>query len=610
MSRPIADYLEMRAAFAVDVASDGSAALVVSNLSGTMQLYRLPLATRTAGASAPPLPLEQLTDLAEPVSGRFLPGSQRVVVSVDRGGNERHQLHLLDGPGAPLRPLVVDPEHIHRLGGVSMDGRRIAYATNRRNGVDFDIVVHDLTTGAERCVFDRGGWCEAGGFSPDGRWLAVLQATELTMDNELYLCELGTGEVLHVSPHQGDARFGEPAWLGDGGFVFASDADREFTSLARYDLATRSWRYLRESAWDESCWTDLEGGRLLVARNEDGLTRLEVLAAESLALIGEVPLPGRGVAGGDSLVPPPPLFVPGTQAALLGYSGAAEPGDVWLAEPGTAEPRRLTRSPRSVPEAECVEPTLHRFASFDGETVSAFVYRPAPGQRPAPVVVLVHGGPESQYTPVFNPVVQYLVSRGYAVVAPNVRGSTGYGKRFHHLDDGRRRLDSVRDLAALHAWLPSVGLDQRRAALYGGSYGGYMVLSGLAFQPELWAAGVDVVGISSLVTFLENTAPWRRRVREREYGSLERDYDFLLEASPLTHVERIRAPLLLIHGSNDPRVPLSEAEQIHRVLTDKGIPCELLVYADEGHGLAKLANRLDAYPRVVAFLDRVLNADG
>jgi dipeptidyl aminopeptidase/acylaminoacyl peptidase len=254
-----------------------------------------------------------------------------------------------------------------------------------------------------------------------------------------------------------------------------------------------------------------------------------------------------------------------------------------------------------------VEPEVQRFASFDGESIPLFVYRPRGADGDAPVVVVIHGGPESQFVPSFNPVVQYLVHRGYAVVAPNVRGSTGYGKRFHRLDDKRKRLDSVRDLEALHGWLRSQPrIDASRAALWGGSYGGYMVLAGLAFQPALWAAGVDIVGISSLATFLQNTARWRRAFREREYGSLEDDYDFLVEASPLTHTDDIRAPLFIIHGTNDPRVPLGEAHQVHDALRAKGIPTELAVYEDEGHGLAKLKNRLDAYPRAVDFLDRVL----
>jgi dipeptidyl aminopeptidase/acylaminoacyl peptidase len=226
-----------------------------------------------------------------------------------------------------------------------------------------------------------------------------------------------------------------------------------------------------------------------------------------------------------------------------------------------------------------------------------------------PAVLVVHGGPESQSISEFNPVIQGLVARGYAVAVPNVRGSTGYGRRYYSLDDTIHRLDSVADLAAIHAWLPTMGVDPHRVALWGGSYGGYMVLAGLAFQPDLWACGIDIVGISDLVTFLENTSAYRRSHREREYGSLLRDREFLERASPLRQVEAIKAPLFVIHGGNDPRVPLGEAKQIVASLRSRDVPCELHVYADEGHGLAKLANRLDAYPKAFQFLDRYLRPD-
>ena len=223
---------------------------------------------------------------------------------------------------------------------------------------------------------------------------------------------------------------------------------------------------------------------------------------------------------------------------------------------------------------------------------------------------MVHGGPESQARPIFSAVRAALLAAGYGVVVPNVRGSTGYGKRYAALDDTTRRLDSVRDLAAVHGALAGAGFDPGRAILWGGSYGGYMVLAGLAFQPELWAAGVDIVGISNLVTFLENTSDYRRAHREREYGSLAHDRAFLTEASPLTHAEAIRAPLFVIHGRNDPRVPVGEAEQLVANLTARGVPCTLRIYEDEGHGLARLENQLDAYPAAIAFLDGVVGPRG
>ena len=231
----------------------------------------------------------------------------------------------------------------------------------------------------------------------------------------------------------------------------------------------------------------------------------------------------------------------------------------------------------------------------------AYVYRGG-----ASVVLSIHGGPEAASVREWMPMNAAMALAGHTVVVPNVRGSDGYGRRWLSLDDVELRLDSVADLAAVHAWLPSIGADPSRAALYGGSYGGYMVLAGLAFQPELWAAGVEIVGISSLVTFLENTSAYRRAYREREYGTLADDREFLEKASPLSRINDIRAPLFVIHGTNDPRVPLSEAQQIVDALRSRNVECELLVYPDEGHGLAKRANRLDAYPRAIEFLTRHL----
>jgi dipeptidyl aminopeptidase/acylaminoacyl peptidase len=327
----------------------------------------------------------------------------------------------------------------------------------------------------------------------------------------------------------------------------------------------------------------------VVVANEDGYSRID-----------GVPLPGAGVAEHFVLSPD------GAKVAFA-FSTPTEPHQVWVHDFDAGESRKLTDLGRV---EGGVEPSLHRFASFDGESIPVFLFEPE-GEGPFPVVVTVHGGPESQWRPWysagFGALTQYLVSRGYAVAAPNVRGSTGYGKRFEHLDDVALRLDAVRDLAELHAWLAArPAIDGSRAAVYGRSYGGYMVLAALAFQPELWAAGIDFVGISSFVTFLENTSEYRRAAREREYGSLATDRELLERISPAGRVDAIRAPLFVEHGRNDPRVPVGESERIHRVLTENGVRCELVIYEDEGHLLEKLENRVDVFERAVAFLDEVL----
>jgi len=596
-NRPdLREYLEAKVASPVGFSGDGAHVYVSSNLSGTAQLYRVPV----GGGE-----LEQLTDFSEPVGAVAVPGDDRVLLQVDSGGNERHQIFLLDGPGAEPKALIDEPDFIHWIGSVSRDGGRFSYQCNRRNGTDFDVFVHDLESGEDRLVFDMGGWCSPASFSPDGRWLAIVRNTEKNMDSDLYLVNLGDGEVIHVNPHEADAMAGGPSWLADSSaFYFSTDQEREFPAVARYDMATKAWKFEAEDDWGLAARVSRDGALALLTTSVDGFSRVRLADPQSLKVLREIELPGDGVVTGLSLSEDGALMA-------VGFSSARVPGDVWLYDTTTGDPAghpvRLTESPNPVAGRTTTDPELIRFESFDGLSVPAFVYRPAGAEGPSPVLVQIHGGPEGQTLPAWDPLKQYLAARGYTVVSPNVRGSTGYGRTYHHLDDVRLRLDSVRDLEGLHAWITAQpDLDEKRAVLYGGSYGGYMVLAGLTFQPDLWAAAVDIVGISSLVTFLENTSAWRRQFREREYGSLEHDREFLHEVSPMTHIDNLRAPLFIIHGENDPRVPVSEARQIAAVLAEKGVRHELVVYPDEGHGLAKLANRLDAYPRAVDFLDEVL----
>lgn len=583
--------LALPSALPADVSEDGTV-LVESNRTGTMQLYR----TRGDGGE-----LEQLTDLAEPVLGSFVPGAGRIVLEMDEGGNERHQLYLLDPePGAAPEPLVVEPDFLHVSPVVSSDGTLLAYACNRRNGVDLDVYVRTLATGEERAVFVQGGYCEPAGFSPDGRWLAVLRLTERTGDNDLHLVDLEGDETFLVEPDEEDASFGAPAWVAEGNrFFFATNSGRDTTAIARFDLATHTWRYVIEAGWDLDCRIDRAGRHLVVDANEDGVSRVTLYDPRTLAPQRGLELPRNAVV--QRFAPSPDGRV-----LALGLSTPRVPWGVWMADMASGETRRLTPPAGTVDEDELTEPALQRFGSFDGESVPFWVFEPK-SEPPWPVLVDVHGGPEAQRRPIWIPLAQHFADQGYAVVMPNVRGSTGYGKRYEHLDDVRRRLDAVQDVVALHDSLAEDGrFDTGRTILYGASYGGYVVLACLAFHPERWAAAVDVVGVSSLVTFLENTGEWRRAFREREYGSLEHDRDFLHEISPITRVDRMRAPLFIVHGANDPRVPLGEAEQIHGALRERGVRTELLVYDDEGHGLNRLENRLDAYPKAIAFLEEVL----
>jgi dipeptidyl aminopeptidase/acylaminoacyl peptidase len=628
MGLDLARLLAVSVSRALDVDSAGRI-LAGSDEGGSMQLVEI----------WPDGSARTLTALPGPCTGRYLPGERTVVVSHDDGGNERGQLSLLHLPApggqaggeqesgsrdrdsratgsrpaglADLEPLVHDPRYVHKLADVS--ARRICYLTNRRDGVRFDAVLRDLATGAEETAFAGEGSIAEAVASPDGRWLAVVVPSAVANSDQVLLADLGQppgpGRLRVLTGAGENVSQGRLQWLpGSDGLIVTTNRNREFYGIARYDLAAESWSWLiTEDGRDLAGWVSPDGSMILVERNDDGASVLTLHDAATGAAVLDVPLPAAGCVTDVPL--PDPCWSPDSNAVAMSISAADMPGDVLLADPATARIRVLTSSARFLGGSAPALPEAHQIPTPDGELVPCLVYRSDyradPGLAESAVLV-IHGGPESQAKRNFNPLVQALAAAGHTVLVPNVRGSAGYGKRWYSADDVSLRLDSVADLAAIHAYLPKLGVDQARAALYGGSYGGYMVLAGLAFQPELWAAGVDIVGISSLVTFLENTSAYRRAQREREYGSLARDRDFLIAASPLTRIEAIRAPLFIIHGANDPRVPLSEAEQLHAALTARGQECELLVYADEGHGLARRANKMDAYPKAFAFLARHL----
>jgi dipeptidyl aminopeptidase/acylaminoacyl peptidase len=581
--------------------------LVRSDLLGTFQLYEL-----VSGA------LIELTSLPEPVAtAEYVPGTRQAVLAIDAGGNERHQLYVLDLEEAAastvasfdcLRALTSDPRFGHQSAGVSPDGRSLAYLSNRAKGVDFDLWLCDIASGEHRPLYAGGAWLwPASGFSPDGRWVSVLRPGERPLDFDLLLVDAGTGEITNPLPHpQEAATVGAPAWAGPSSFYASSNIGRDFAAIVHHDLATGATTKVLGTGerFDAEVVTSKGGGTVIVIEDRDGADVMQAVDPDTGARGAAVSLPEPGVTNFFFLAPPM-LSADGSRL-LYTLTTPRQAGDVYSCDLTTGVTSRLTHSPAELESDDLVSPELGEVASFDGERIPLFIYRPKSGEPRPPVVIMVHGGPESQAMRLFDPEIQALVAVGYGVVVPNIRGSTGYGKRYASLDDTNKRLDSVRDLAAVHAGLEDEGFDAGRAVLWGGSYGGYMVLAGLAFLPELWAAGVDIVGISNLLTFLQNTSDYRRAYRELEYGSLAHDREFLAEASPLTRVDAIRAPLFVIHGRNDPRVPVSEAEQLTESLKRRGVTCELLIYEDEGHGLSRLENQLDAYPRAIDFLDQVL----
>jgi len=607
--RDIERYLNVRSAYGASLSPDGVLAFLL-NTTGVPQVWTL-----SAAGEWP----AQRTFYDEAVG--FVdcsPAREECVFGMDEGGNERTQLHLLElaGGADDATNLTERPEAKHRWGGWSHDGDRFAFASNRRDESVFDVYVQERTATASdaELVCEGDGWLTAGGWSPDDDRLLVSEAYS-NFDQDVYTLDLESGDLTHLTPHEETIRFQSATWGPEGGVYLATDHDSDTLWLARIgpeDLDGERGLDALETVVDgterrsDGAWNvggvavDHDTGRAVYSRNVDGYTELTACELDGGSTVDErrLDLPA-GVAGGVA-------FDEGADSVALTITGSARNTNVYRANfEGDGVGQWTRASTAGIPPETFVEPDLVRYETFDEREIPAFFSRPAEvPEGGAPTVIDIHGGPESQRRPSFNPLKQYFLANGYAVFEPNVRGSTGYGKAYTHLDDVEKRMDAVADIESGVEWLRGRGaVDPDRIVAYGGSYGGFMVLAAMTEYPDLWAAGIDVVGIANFVTFLENTGSWRRELREAEYGSLAEDREFLEAVSPITNIERIDAPLFVLHGANDPRVPVGEAEQIAERAREQGVPVEKLVFEDEGHGITKRENRIEAYSRIVEFLD-------
>jgi dipeptidyl aminopeptidase/acylaminoacyl peptidase len=597
-------YLNIRSAYSPSMGPNGDRLCFQLNTTGTPQLWSL---------SSPGGWPEQHTFFEERVTfSSYSPERQEIIFGKDVGGNERTQFHRLNLTDGTIVDLTQKPESKHRWGGWSHDGEQFAFTSNRRDESVFDVYIQDRdATGDEaELIFEGDGWLSLGGWSPDDSRLIVQQAYS-GYDQDLYVLDIQSGEVDHLTPHEGTVRYNSASWGPDGENLYlVTDRDTDTLRLERLAVDSGEFSVVETERRDhhqDDEWNvgglaiDEDSRRIIYGRNVEGYTEWttgELVAPDRIDPFLDPEIPA-GVSGGISFGPD------GDQFAVT-VTGDTENANIYVVDITSGEAERWTNAPTAgIPRDTFVESELVHYPTFDGRTIPAFFSLPSTdtGSGETPVIVDVHGGPESQRRPSFNSVKQYLLANDYAVFEPNVRGSSGYGKAYAALDDVEKRMDSVADIKAAVEWLgdhPAVDTD--RIVALGGSYGGFMVLAAMTEYPELWAAGIDIVGIANFVTFLENTGEWRRELREAEYGSLDEDREFLESISPINRIEAIDAPLFVLHGENDPRVPVDEAEQIVEKARRQAVPVRKLIFEDEGHGFTKLENRIEAYQSVVEFL--------
>jgi len=600
LAEAIGRYTENRDAFQTDWHPKRREMVIGTRFGNTYQahLVRMPGGAR-----------QQLTFFAEPVYGAtFHPKGDYLLFQKDVGGGEWFQYFRYD-PGTGDSTLLTDGKSRNTSGRWSSGGDLIAYVSTRRNGQDTDLWVMnpaDPKTDHLLTQLSGGGW-EPQDWSPDDKKILLMEGISIN-ETYLWLMDTATGEKTELTPRKTEEQvaYASARFSKDGkGVYVATDKVSEFQRLAYMDLATKKMKIVTpDLSWDvdefEQSW---DGKWIAFLSNEDGLSKLHLLEA---ATGKERPVPKLpvGLMGG---------LIWHRNNRDLGFAlltGSA-PGDCYSLDVAAGKVERWTMSETAVNLSGLHDAELIRWKTFDGRSISGFLYRPPTkfmGRRP--VLIEIHGGPEGQARPGFLDSENYYQNElGIVVIQPNVRGSTGYGKAFTKLDNGFLREGTYKDINALLDWIATQpDLDASRVAVTGGSYGGHMTLAVSTFYSDRIRCSIDIVGPSNLVTLLENTEAYRRDLRRVEYGD-ERDpkiREFLERIAPMNNIEKIKKPMFVVAGKNDPRVPVSESDQIVAGLKKQGTPVWYLMAKDEGRGFQKKANRDFQFYATVQFLQEYL----
>jgi dipeptidyl aminopeptidase/acylaminoacyl peptidase len=594
-------YSENRAAFVTDWHPQRLEMMIGTRFGNTFQTHVVKM---PGGAR------QQLTFFQEPVyGGRFQPTvGEYLVFQKDVGGGEWYQLYRYDMESGKST-LLTDGKSRNIQGPWSTKGDRIAYTSTRRTGQDNDLwVVDPSNPKTDRMVapLKGGGW-EPQDWSPDDTKILVNEGISVN-ETYLWLFDVASGEKTELTPHKTGEQvaYSNPRFSRDGkGIYFTSDNDSEFQQLRYLDLATKQTKVLTGSiSWDvDEFALSWDGKTIAFLTNEDGLSVMHLMETGTGKELAVPKMPAGLVSG--------LIWQRNNRDLAFSLTSATTPGDCYSLDVTTGKVDRWTMSETAVRTEGFREPELIRWKSFDGKMISGFLYAPPAkfsGKRP--VLVEIHGGPEGQSRPEFLGRYNYYLNElGIAIIEPNVRGSTGFGKTFTKLDNGFLREDTYKDINALFDWIATQPrLDASRIAVRGGSYGGHMTLAVSTFYSDRIRCSVDIVGMSNLVTFLEHTEGYRRDLRRVEYGD-ERDpkmREFLEWIAPMNNIEKIKKPMMVVAGKNDPRVPVSESDQIVDALKKQGTPVWYVMAKDEGHGFQKKANQDYEFYATIEFLQEYL----
>lgn len=578
---------------------DGTRLLISSNATGTFNVYAQPV-----GGGAPVALTESTTDGRYAVS--FFPRDERILFSGDSGGNELTHIYVRN-PDGTTRDLTPGTTAKSEFGGWSADGATFYIISNERDPAAFDVYAYDAATYARRIIFTNPGGFQPAGISPDGSRI-VLQKQLSSADSDLYLADAGsTAAPRIIATSEGsNVDHGVYGFTPDGrSLIYSTDEHGEFAQAWSYALDGGARAPLLAADWDVAFVDMSRSGRYRVqALNADGSTALTIIDTRTGRPVTLTGVP-EGDLGGVQ-------FNADESAVAFTVVTDTSPRDIFVASLADGQARRLTRALNpAIDEAQLVNATVARFASYDGLQVPGILYRPrgASASAPVPAIVLVHGGPGGQSRRGYSSMVQHLVNHGYAVYAINNRGSSGYGKTFYHLDDKRHGDVDLRDVVAARDWLAGQDWISDRVAVMGGSYGGYMTAAALAFHPTTFDAGINIFGVTNWTRTLQSIPPWwgaQRIALFDEMGDPATDAARHRAISPLFHAGNIRRPLLVVQGANDPRVLQVESDELVAAVRANNVPVDYVLFPDEGHGFQRRVNNVAASEAYVRFLDQHL----
>lgn len=602
LQEAVARLAQIGSCFSPSFSADGCEVAFLSDLSGVFQVWIVPVE-----GGFP----RRVTPFNDPIYRlSWSPDGQWIAFLMALGGGMNAQVYLARPDGSGERLLTDGGQDNNTLGPWMHDSHSLSIASNRDDPQAMDVYLIDIESGGKRLALKNQGIGSLTDVSRDGR-RAILYRKVQRGDSDLFMVGLDTGEEHRLTPHEGPGNFDVGKFSPDGRSIYlTTDAAGDRVAFGRVDISQDGIPgpievlVAREDADLEPSDTSLvvspDGREVGLVWNVAGQSELTFWDTEREEMLPAVSLPAEVIT--ELTYSPDGRFI-----AFTGM-GAAAPRDIWLIDRATGEQRCLTESPHpGVNLALLARPELVRFSAHDGLELTGWLFAPRNFVRPGPLVLTFHGGPEGQARPVFNATIQALVAVGIAVFLPNVRGSTGFGKRFVNLDNGALRFNAVRDIEACVRYVSDSGVaNPQRIGIMGGSYGGYMTMAGLAEYPQSFAAGANLFGVVNFETFFQHTEPWMAAISKLEYGDPETQADLLRKLSPIHRIDQVRAPTLVLHGANDTNVPVVEAEQVVAGLQDRGVPVKYVLFPDEGHGFVKESNRIQSATAIVDWFRRYL----